>query len=202
MPAWGAPGGGPLTDQQIDEHHRLPLAASSSRRRVARTRCRQEIDAVCKPDEADGNCTRHGDDRPASTGRRSARPCSTWATTTASPAAPTRAAAATPRAGPTASREVAGGGGASGPNLTGGSELRQFETADQQQVDFVVASARSRASPTATAASGSGQMPGFGINPNRGATPTSAPGHRHGRRPRSCTPRTRSRAVVAYERSL
>jgi mono/diheme cytochrome c family protein len=55
MPAWGAPGGGPLTDQQLDNVitylESLQLPAEEAKRKLE-----DEIAKVCAPDAA-GNCT-------------------------------------------------------------------------------------------------------------------------------------------------
>ena len=71
--------------------------------------------------------------------------------------------------------EVAGGGGALGFNLTGGSELRQFET-DAQQREFVSIGSE-LGKPYGKGGIGSGQMPGFGLNPS-----AIDPRHRRGHR--------------------
>ena len=58
MPAWGAPGGGPLTDQQLDDViaylYSIQLSSDDSQ-----TAVQSEIDTVCKPDAAN-NCTLYG----------------------------------------------------------------------------------------------------------------------------------------------
>ena len=127
MPAWGAPGGGPLTEQQLDNViaylYSIQLSSDDSQ-----TALQNEIETVCKPDDAEplhartapptrpsGQTARRGPVQPGPV-RRLRRP------------APTPAPAATPRAGRTASPRSPAAA-ALGPNLTDGSPLRQFETA-------------------------------------------------------------------------
>ena len=64
--------------------------------------------------------------------RTQARATASCCSTCRRRAAPTRAPAATPTGGPTTSRVVSGGG-AMGPNLTGGSEGRQFPSEDRSE---------------------------------------------------------------------
>ena len=87
--------------------------------------------------------------------------CSTSATTTASPAVRTRAAAATPRAGRTATRPPTGR--RYGPGLANGDTLRQLpgrRPGATNQIDFVCTGSES-ASSTARNGQGTGRMPGF-----------------------------------------
>ena len=56
------------------------------------------------------------------------------------------------------------GGGFLGPNLTGGSTLRQFTTF-QEHVSFITEGSE-RGQAYGSGGVGSGQMPGFGSNPN------------------------------------
>ena len=87
MPAWGVEGGGPLNDQQIDN-----LIAYLESIQITPEEAQAQAEAGLALA------------RTAASSPARARPCSTSASTTASPAAPTRVVAATPRAGPTASR--------------------------------------------------------------------------------------------------
>jgi hypothetical protein len=57
------------------------------------------------------------------------------------------------------------GGGFLGPNLTGGSEVRQFPSFDQH-VAFVTEGSQRGAAYGQGGLSGGGMMPGFGFNPN------------------------------------
>ena len=187
MPAWGAPGGGPLTDQQLDDIvaylTSIQLPAEESAKAV-----QDELDKTCGADEA-GNCTvadaefatlgeaifNLGYSTKFAGGAYSCGRCHTkgWAYGQA---------------------EVPGGG-AMGPNMTGGSEIRQFSTATIQEA-FVAAYPKAG---TAYGSSGlsSGRMGSFGVNPNsidpKTATMNAAQV--------MLTPEQIA-AVVAYERSL
>lgn len=163
MPAWGAPGGGPLTEQQLGNViaylESIQLPADKSKAEVDK-----EVAKVCAPDDK-GNCTiadpssPNGSVRYATLGEAlfnlglydgfagGAYSCGRCHTKGWSYGQP----------------EVAGGGFL-GPNLTGGSTLRQFETV-QAQVDFVSKGSQ-RGKPYGKGGNGSGQMPGFGLNPN------------------------------------
>jgi len=163
MPAWGAPGGGPLTEQQltdvIDYLTSIQVPAEETRTAVA-----EEIEKVCKPDD-EGLCTIPDPSSPNgavkyetvgeamfnlgqydgfSGGAFSCARCHTKGWSWGQP-------------------EVPGGGGL-GWNLTGGSTLRQFDTVEAQ-VAFV-SKGSERGKPYGNLGNGSGQMPGFGINPN------------------------------------
>ena len=174
MPAWGAPGGGPLTEQQLDRPHRLPLSiqlpAEESKAAV-----QKELDETCKADEA-GNCTRS---RAPST-RPSVRPSSTSATTTKFAGGAYSCGRCHTKGWSYGQAQVAGGG-ALGPNMTGGTEVRQFSTAAIQEA-FVAAYPKAG---TAYGSSGlsSGRMGGFGVNPNaidpKTATMIGGAGHAH-----------------------
>ncbi len=187
MPAWGAPGGGPLTDQQLDDViaylTSIQIPADESIAAV-----QKEIDEVCAPDAAD-LCTKPGGE---------------WKTLGE---ALFNLGYSTKFAGGAYScgrchvqgwsygdAEVAGGG-AFGPNLTGGSEIRQFPTAAEQEA-FV------SAYPAAGVSYGrhglsSGRMGSFGTNPNAvdPATAIMSPDQV------MLTP-DQIAAVVDYERSL
>ncbi len=94
--------------------------------------------------------------------------------------------------------EVSGGGGALGFNLTGGSELRQFETSAQQQEFVSIGSELGK--PYGKGGIGSGQMPGFGLNPSA-IDPVTA--EATGMNPaQTMYTQDQIAAVVAYERSL
>ena len=82
-----------------------------------------------------------------------------------------------------------------GPNLTGGSESRQFPTAAEQE-DFVSAMPP-QGTAYGTAGWSSGRMPSFGVNPNAVDPETAIMAPEQV----MLTP-DQIAAVVAYERSL
>jgi mono/diheme cytochrome c family protein len=172
MPAWGAPGGGPLTDQQLDDTITY-LESIQLEPAAARAALDKEIEKVCKPErKADGSlnganprCTVSDAGSPGGSvtyadlgealfnlglydgfagGAYSCGRCHTKGWSYARP-------------------EVSGGG-AMGPNLTGGSELAQFDTAENQ-VAFVSKGAE-LGKKYGNNGLGDGKMPGFGINRN------------------------------------
>ena len=187
MPAWGAPGGGPLTEQQIDDiiYYLTSIQVPAEQTRID---VQAELDKTCKADAA-GNCTvanglyktlgeaifNLGYSDGFAGGAFSCGRCHTkgWSYGAA---------------------QIAGGG-AMGPNLTGGSEIRQFPLASQQE-SFVSAYPKQG---TAYGVSGwsSGRMGSFGTNPNAvdPATAIMSPDQV------MLTPEQIA-AVVAYERSL
>jgi mono/diheme cytochrome c family protein len=163
MPAWGAPGGGPLTEQQLTDTiaylESLQLPADEWRKMVD-----DEIEKVCKPDD-EGFCTIPDPTSPNGAtkyetageamfnlgqydgfagGAASCARCHTKGWSWGQP-------------------EISGGGGM-GPNLTNGATLRQFDT-PEAQIAFV-SKGSERGKPYGNLGNGSGQMPGFGINPN------------------------------------
>ena len=193
MPAWGAPGGGPLTDQQLDDViaylYSIQLPATDSQDAL-----QKEIDTVCKPD-ANNNCTiddpqghwktlgealfNMGEFDSFAAGAYSCARCHTAGWSYGEP-------------------QVAGGGGQLGFNLTNGSELRQFETADQQQTFVSLGSELGK--PYGHGGIGSGMMPGFGLNPTA-VDPALASAT--GMNPaQTMYSQDQINAVVAYERSL
>ncbi len=165
MPAWGSLGGGPLTDQQLDNLidylQSIQLPATEVRAAVDK-----EIEETCAPDD-DGNCTVEGGRFETlgeaifnmglytkfSAGSYSCGRCHTKGWSYGEP--------------------QVSGGGAYGPNLTGGSELRQFPTAEQQ-IDYISVGSIAGKSYGVSGLSGAGMMPGFGENPN--VNPVSKPG--------------------------
>jgi mono/diheme cytochrome c family protein len=163
MPAWGAEGGGPLTDQQLDDviAYLESIQISSQESQIA---VQDELDKSCAPDE-EGICTVNDPASPDGSvryenegeaifnmglysgfagGAYSCGRCHTKGWSYGEP-------------------EVTGGG-ALGPNLTGGSELRQFDTAQAQEEFIARGSEFGR--PFGNNGNGSGQMPGYGLNPN------------------------------------
>lgn len=194
MPAWGAAGGGPLTDQQLDNLIDYMYSIQLTGEEAAKQRDEQ-IAKVCAPDAA-GNCTipdpgSPGGSRQYATlgeaifnlglydgfagGAYSCGRCHTKGWSYGDP-------------------QVAGGG-AMGPNLTGGSTLRQFPVAEQQQEFVSVYQPFGRS--YGTQGISSGKMPGFGVNPNASDT-VFAPMNAD----QVMFTQEQIAAVVAYERSL
>ena len=87
------------------------------------------------------------------------------------------------------------------PNLTGGSEVRQFRDGEQQRA-VRQHRLRARQALRHQAATAPGQMPGFGVNPERRSTRKTAEADRHEPGPDACTRQDQIPAIVAYERSL
>jgi mono/diheme cytochrome c family protein len=187
MPAWGAPGGGPLTDQQLDDviayltSIQLPAAQSL-------TDVQAELDKTCMADDA-GNCTIAGgvyktlgqaifnlgySDGFAG-GAYACGRCHT--------------------SGWSYGQAKVPGGGAMGPNMTGGSEIRQFPLAKSQEA-FVSAYPKVGTS-YGTSGWSTGRMGSFGTNPNAVDPKTAIMSEDQV----MLTPAQIS-AVVAYERSL
>jgi mono/diheme cytochrome c family protein len=192
MPAWGSLGGGPLSDQQLLDViaylRSIQLPANT-----ANANLNQEIAKVCKPD-ANNNCTLYG--TPVNTqwktlgealfnlGEYDAFASGAWS-----------CARCHTRGWSIGMAQVPGGGGGLGPNLTNGSEERQFDTAAEQQAFVALGSIPGKG--YGNGGIGSGQMPAWGINPN-GSDPTQA----------TMSPAQvmytdqQIAAIVAYERSL
>lgn len=187
MPAWGAPGGGPLTEQQIADViaylTSIQLPASESQ-----TAVQEELDKVCKAD-ADNNCTVAGGTYKTlgeaifnlgysdgfAGGAYACGRCHT--------------------SGWSYGKAGVAGGGAMGPNLTGGSEIRQFPVAEKQE-QFVSAYPKQGTS-YGTNGWSSGRMGSFGTNPNAQDPKTAIMSEDQV----MLTP-AQIAAVVAYERSL
>lgn len=87
------------------------------------------------------------------------------------------------------------GGGSFGPNLTGGSTLRQFPTFEDH-VSFISEGGRQGQAYGNGGLSGAGQMPGFGINPNATDEDSKLVPEQF------MYTQQQIEAVVAYERSL
>jgi mono/diheme cytochrome c family protein len=195
MPAWGAPGGGPLTEQQLDNViaylYSIQLSSGDSQDAL-----QKEIDTVCKPDDHN-LCTLYGTSDQAkwptlgealfnmgefdgfASGAYSCARCHTKGWSYGMP-------------------EVPGGGGALGFNLRDGSEIRQFETPGLQQL--FVSTGSELGKPYGSGGNGSGQMPGFGLNPSA-IDPVTATAT--GMTPaQTMYTQDQIAAVVAYERSL
>ncbi len=187
MPAWGAPGGGPLTEQQIADViaylTSIQLPAEESQKAV-----QDELDKVCKADAAN-NCTVAGGSYKTlgeaifnlgysdgfAAGAYACGRCHT--------------------SGWSYGKAKVAGGGAMGPNLTGGSEIRQFPVAEKQE-QFVSAYPKMGTS-YGTNGWSSGRMGSFGTNPNAVDPKTAIMSQDQV----MLTP-DQIAAVVAYERSL
>jgi mono/diheme cytochrome c family protein len=187
MPAWGAPGGGPLTEQQLTDViaylTSIQLPAEESAAAV-----QEELDATCLADD-EGNCT---------------LPDAEFATEgeaifnmgyTTKFAGGAYACGRCHTAGWSYGQAGPSGGGGMGPNMIGGSELRQFPTATEHEA--FVSAYPDRGSAYGTSGQSSGRMGSFGVNPNAvdPATAIMAPEQV------MLTPEQIA-AVVAYERSL
>ena len=161
MPAWGAAGGGPLTEQQlenlVDYLESIQLPADE-----ANAALDEEIERACAPD-SEGLCTAEeaqaegwetvgqamfnlGYKSGFSGGSYSCGRCHTpgWSYGEAGPS---------------------GGGGSIGFNLRGGLTLRQFPT-PADQVEYVSVGSVAGEPYGVRGQSGAGMMPGFGLNPN------------------------------------
>jgi mono/diheme cytochrome c family protein len=162
MPAWGAPGGGALTDQQLDNVitylESIQLPAEEVRASVDK-----EIKKVCAPDAA-GHCTipDPGDPqgRTYTTLGQALFNLGQWDGF----AGGAFSCARCHTKGWSYGEPQQAGGGALGPNLTNGRERALFESAESQ-ADFV-AKGSELGKRFGRDGNGSGQMPGFGINPN------------------------------------
>jgi mono/diheme cytochrome c family protein len=193
MPAWGAAGGGPLTDQQLDNIidylQSIQLPAEEVRAQVD-----DELAATCAPDAA-GDCTLPDADFATmgqavfdmglhtgfAGGAYSCGRCHTPGWSYGQP-------------GPS-------GAGAFGPNITGGSELRQFPSAEQQ-FDFVAEGGVRGQAYGVSGMSSQGMMPGFGLNPNLEPPEVTGPPVAPMLDDQVMLTNEQIHAVVAYERSL
>jgi mono/diheme cytochrome c family protein len=192
MPAWGSLGGGPLSDQELLDVIAY-LRSIQLNGQKANEAVQKEINQVCAPD-ANDRCTLYGKTEDAkwptlgealfnlgefddfSAGAYSCARCHTQGWSYGRPAVP-------------------GGGGGLGPNLTNGSELRQFDTAAEQVLFVSTGSVLGKL--YGHQGQGSGQMPAFGINPNASdaTQATMSPAQ-------IMYTQNQIDAIVAYERSL
>lgn len=218
MPAWGVPGGGPLTEQQIDStisylrSIQLPVAE-------ARAEFDKEVELICRPErektKSDGTpdatsplkgvnpkCTV---DDPGSPGK--ARRWETLGEAVFNMgyydgfAGGAYSCGRCHTKGWSYGKAENAGGGFLGPNLTNGSELRQFETADAQ-VNYVSLGSVSGAKYGRGGLSGAGQMPGFGVNPNTDPKQGLVPPVQKMEATQTMMEQDMIAAVVAYERTL
>lgn len=193
MPAWGAPGGGPLTDQQLDNviaylrSVQLPAAE-------AKAKLQEEIQKVCAPDAA-GRCTVDDPGSPATArvrykslgealfnlglysgfqgGAYSCGRCHTPGWSYGKPGVP-------------------GQGGRSGYSLEGAKA--HFETA-ATQADFV-SKGSENGKKIGSGPNGDGRMPGFGENANAEEEPATMAKDQVMYSPEQIA------AIIEYERGL
>lgn len=139
MPAWGLLGGGPMNDQQIqtliDYLKSIQLTPSEARKQVD-----DAVTAAMKTGKykSVGEALFNMD---AASGAYSCARCHTGGWSYGDPGVP-------------------GGGGGLGPNLTNGSEARQFNTADDNAA--FISSGSANGEKYGKQGQGSGRMPGFG----------------------------------------
>lgn len=187
MAAWGTEGGGPLTDQQlwniIDYLESIQLPAEEARAEVE-----AELAATCAPDD-DGNCTladaefdtlgeamfNMGLFTGFAGGAYSCGRCHTPGWSWGDPGV--------------------AGGGALGPNLTGGHTLRQFPTFESQ-FEFISVGAERGKTYGVLGQAGDGTMPGYGVNPNAEEDGSTLSANQVMYTPAQIA------AVVAYERGM
>lgn len=135
MPAWGLEGGGPLPDQPVADLVSF-LKSIQITPEEAKERSTEQLDAMLEenPDLSPGQ---------ALFNLNCAR-CHTKGYSYGEP-------------------KVSGGGGAFGPNLTGGVLLRQFPGTDgvEDHIEFVTSGSEFQ-TPYGSQGIGSGRMPGFG----------------------------------------
>lgn len=198
MAAWGADGGGPLTDQEVDNLidylYTIQVPAAQAAAAVEK-----QVTDQCAP----------GDTEPSGDA-----PCT-------APNAPYKTLGETlfnlgytdgfaggayscgrcHTKGWSYGQAEVSGGGSMGPNLTGGSVLRQFNTA-ADQIQFISEGAETGRTYGHAGLSGAGMMPGFGVNPNK--DPVNKPGPRILPMDAEQIMYTEEQiaAIVAYERSL
>lgn len=195
MAAWGADGGGPLTNQQIDNIIDY-LQSVQLEPADARAAVEKELDTTCGPD-ADGNCQLEGAEFATlgealfnmgmesgfAGGAYSCGRCHTQGWSYGDPQGP------------------GSGSGAMGPALDGGRTLRQFPTAESQ-IDFVTTGSDKGKTYGVAGLSGAGMMPGFGENPNVNPALTSGPKVFPMSPDQVMLTPEQIAAVVEYERSL
>lgn len=193
MPAWGALGGGPLTDQQLDNIidylQSIQLAPDKVRAAVE-----GELAETCAPD-ATGACALPG----AKFATMGEALFSMGQYTKFAAGAYSCARCHTP--GWSYGQPGPSGGGAFGPNITGGSELRQFPTAEEQ-FDFVAEGGKIGVAYGVSGQSSHGMMPGFGLNPNTDPPEITGPPTPPMSSDQVMFTPEQIEAVVAYERSL
>ncbi len=217
MPAWGAQGGGAMTTQQIEEIvtylETIQLAEADMRAEVDKALTDSYVNAVVTAEE-----TPEGElaDRRAELAAEAADGLAagtydvdldgTWTVVELGEAmfnlggadgfaGGAYSCARCHTKGWSYGLPDTSGGGSFGPNLTGGSTLRQFPTFEDH-VSFISEGARQGQAYGNGGLSGAGQMPGFGINPNAADEDTKLAPEQF------MYTQQQIEAVVAYERSL
>lgn len=215
MPAWGAKGGGPLTDQQLQnaidylQSIQLPAVDPVDPTKGSRAQLDAEIEKVCAPartpeGELDGDnppCTKADPASPGGTHQ--------WATLGEAlfnlgyydgfSGGSYSCGRCHTKGWSYQKAEVAGGGGSLGFNLTDGQTLRRFQTVESQ-VDFVTKGSED-GKKYGSDGQGSGKMPGFGLNPNADAPVDWLPDFKP-KADQVMYSAAEIRAIVEYERSL
>lgn len=207
MPAWGAQGGGPLTTQQLDnvidylQSIQLPTPESSAA-------LAKEIDKVCAPEKNDDGSYKGTNPKCTTVDPGSPNKDHSWNTLGEALfnlgyydgfSGGAYSCGRCHTKGWSYGKAELPGGGAMGPNLRDGSELRQFETFESQ-VDFVAKGPKLGTKYGRNGLS-SGRMPAFGINPNAEAPAPNLPDY--GLQPSQTMYTTdQINAIVEYERGL
>jgi len=218
MPAWGTIGGGPLTDQQlqnvIDYLQSIQLPAESEGSEIgSRQALDLAIEQSCGPEKETGKdgtevykglnpvCTHPDPKSPGGT--------HTWNTLGEALfnlgyydlfSAGSYSCGRCHTKGWSYQKAEISGGGFLGFNLTGGSTLRQFET-PESQVDFISKGGETGKKYGRGGLSSAGQMPGFGLNPNSDAPVDWLPNIQLKADQVMYSP-AEIRAIVEYERTL
>ena len=179
MPAWGAEGGGPLTDQQLRDIilylQEIQLDPDDVRESVE-----QELDRSLEAGEyeTEGEALFNlGYESGFAGGAYSCGRCHTPGWSYGDAGAP--------------------GSGWYGPNLTGGATVRQFPT-KAGQIEFVSIGSEQGEQYGVAGLSGDGAMPGFGENPNLVDPPPGI----HMEADQVMYTQEQIEAIVDYERSL
>ncbi|MBI2705829.1 MAG: c-type cytochrome [Actinobacteria bacterium] len=209
MPAWGAPGGGPLTEQQLDSViayiRSIQLPASE-----ARAELDKEIELVCKPERQDDGSLKGVNPKCTVNDPTSPNKQKSWNTLGEALfnlgyydgfSGGAFSCARCHTKGWSYGQAENPGGGFLGPNLTNGSELRQFETADAQ-VNYVSLGSIAGAKYGRGGLSGAGQMPGFGKNPNTDPKAGLVPPVQKMDATQTMYLEDQIKAIVTYERGL
>lgn len=217
MPAWGAPGGGPLTTQQLEEIvaylEEIQLPAEDIRAEVDKALTDRYVNGIIEAeatpeDEAAARkeaLTAEVTERLAA-GEYDYDLDGTWSVSELGEAmfnlgaedgfaGGAYACARCHTKGWSYGQPETAGGGFLGPNLTGGSTLRQFPTFEDH-VGFITEGAQQGQTYGTGGLSGAGQMPGFGYNPNAEDEDSKLTPEQF------MYSQQQIEAVVAYERSL
>jgi mono/diheme cytochrome c family protein len=209
MPAWGSLGGGPLSDQQLENViaylRSIQLPADEAKKQLD-----DEIEAVCKPERNPDNSLKGVNPKCTLADPGSPGKAQSWDTLGQALfnlgyydgfAGGAYSCGRCHTKGWSYAEKENDGGGFMGPNLTGGSELRQFETFDTQ-LNFVSLGSTAGLKYGKGGLSGAGQMPGFGTNPNLTLPPTQFPPMNPMEATQVMESEDEIGAVVTYERGL